>query len=160
MTMRRASIRTLTVAAASALAGLLLALGAQPAQAQIPVASCVAPNEIPEDVFDAVDAEYPLDEFADPTCASAAKTSGKGCKKVVKIAAKCRNLVSKAISEAANLACAELADKAAKKACTGENSAEVKAEKAMVKEQAEEGSAGCADEVPPAILGECDEAEM
>jgi hypothetical protein len=157
MTTRKTSLRMLLVGGASAAALLVLALGPQTAQAQLPVGNCVAPNEIPEDLVDAVEDEYALESFSDRACSATAKVTAKDCNKVVKIAAKCRNLVNAAMTQAANLACALLSDKSAQKACTSANKADLKSSQSEVKDQAKDGSETCADDVAPVILVGCED---
>jgi hypothetical protein len=149
----RASIRILTLGAAAALAFFALSFAARPARAQVP--DCFSPATIPTRVVNAVEDEYPLDEFAEPTCENTAKQSAKGCKKGAKIAAGCRDLVNEARYLGQLLACAALPDKAAQKACMEEFKALLKENQGVVKDQATEGSDGCKEDVAPTILDDC-----
>jgi hypothetical protein len=146
-----ASIRVLTAGAAAALA---LALGAPAAQAQ--VADCFQPDTMPERVFDAVDDEYPLDEFGDRSCGLTAKASAKGCKSVAKIAGGCRNVVNEALAELEVLICHVTSmGEDALKTCLATVKSDLKTDRADMKALVKQGSEGCVDDVPPAILTEC-----
>jgi hypothetical protein len=151
--MRRASIQLFAAVAA---AGLALAFGAPSARAQ--VADCFQPETIPERTFDAVDDEYPLGEFGDRSCGIAAKSTAKGCKSVVKLAGGCRNLVSEALADLDALICrVQSVDKTALKTCLAAIKDGLKTSRTDIKGLVKEGAGGCADDVPPAILGVCND---
>jgi hypothetical protein len=155
MTMQDASMRLLSLVLGTAAAALVLGLGARSAHAQLAVPSCIAPDDVPEAVFNAIDDEYPLDTFSPATCRATAKAASQGCKKAVTFAARCRNLVNQAVTQASLLACAELTDSSARKACESDAENELKSLQSDVKDEAKQGSAGCADDLPAAIQAAC-----
>lgn len=155
MKTRGASVRLLSLALGAA-AALILALGAERAAAQVQIPGCIAPDLVPEAVFDGVDAEYDLAGTPQDICEDIAKAAVAGCKKAVATAAKCRNLVHKAALDAQLLACAAIADAEARKACESDAKAALKSLDDETKEQKKAGSESC-PEVGTAVLSVCAE---